>query len=344
MDVNRRNLMKGVLTGGTLLALGIPPGALASAPAGRAGRFGLLLGNTRVDAEFTAGIRTAYAANARYMATQSGAATGAGVAGLDAPQVVKLKGGLLNDYERVTGLLEKSRDTRWIAVMDDGSAAIFMELARNAGARLILLGSHASSGDDASMQNISPGIPVLRHVWAAASPMHSAGGILASRLIENQGNFSIVENFLSTEHSSTQARADSAAVSGPNPNSFTYWPGFLAYRLDGSDTIHLHCSGLSPSDGCESLGWNTAGGWRPVSRQVSTREAGARSGVGQPQSAGWVESVGYAVMAAALGTTALQESCSSHAFVHRPSKDKANGRGGPTGPAERFTSFVIDIA
>ncbi|MEO7560915.1 MAG: twin-arginine translocation signal domain-containing protein [Nitrosospira sp.] len=43
MDVNRRNLMKGVLTGGTLLALGIPPGAFASAPAGRTGRFGLLL-------------------------------------------------------------------------------------------------------------------------------------------------------------------------------------------------------------------------------------------------------------------------------------------------------------
>ena len=47
MDVNRRNLMKGVLTGGTLLALGIPPGAFASAPAGRAGRFGLLLGKRR---------------------------------------------------------------------------------------------------------------------------------------------------------------------------------------------------------------------------------------------------------------------------------------------------------
>lgn len=341
MDVNRRNLMKGVLAGSTLLALGIPPGAFASAPARRAGRFGLLLGNTPVDAEFAAGIRTAYAANARYADMESGA-TGAGVTGLDAPQVVKLKGGLLNDYEKVTGLLEKSRDTRWIAVMDDGSAAIFMELARNAGARLILLGSHTSSGDDASMQNISSGIPELRHVWAAASPMHSAGGILASRFIENQGSFSIVENFLSAEHSSTQVRADSAAASGPNPGSFTYWPGFRAYRLDGPDAIYLHCSGLSPSDGCESLGWNTAGGWMP---EVSTREASAsaRRGTGQPQSAGWVESVGYAVMAAALGTGVLQEPCSSRAFVHRPSKGKANGRGGATSPAERFTSFVIDI-
>lgn len=340
MDVNRRNLMKGVLTGGTLLALGIPPGAFASAPAGRAGRFGLLLGNTPVDAAFAAGIHTAYADNTRYVITER-RVTGAS-AGPDAPQVVKLKGGLLSDYEKVAGLLEESRNTRWIAVLDDGSAAVFTELVRNASARLVLLGSHASSGDDASMQNISSGIPELRHVWAAASPMHSAGGILASRLIENQGDFSIVENFLSAESSSMQARPDGAAASGPNPGSFTYWPGFRTYRFDGPDAIHLHCSGLSPSDGCESLGWNTAGGWMP---EVSTREASAsaRGGVGQPQSAGWVESVGYAVMAVALGTGALQESCSSRAFVHRQSKGKVNGRGGPTGPGERFTSFVIDI-
>jgi len=68
MDVNRRNLMKGVLTSGTLLALGIPPGAFASAPAGRAGRFGLLLGNTPVDAEFAAGIRTATSAPPQMLA------------------------------------------------------------------------------------------------------------------------------------------------------------------------------------------------------------------------------------------------------------------------------------
>jgi hypothetical protein len=341
MDINRRNLMKGVLTGGTLLALGIPPGAFASAPAGRAGRFGLLLGNTPVDAAFAAGIRTAYADNARYVITGR-SVTGAS-AGPDAPQVVKLKGGLLSDYEKVAGLLEESRDTRWIAVMDDGSAAVFTELARNAGARLVLLGSHASSSDDAFMGGISPGIPGLRHVWTAASPAYSAGDILASRLIENQGDFSIVENFLSAEHSSMQAPPDGAAAGGPNSGSFAYWPGFLNYRLDAPDAIHLHCSGLSPSDGCELLGWNTAGRWIPVSPQVSTGEAGARRGPVQPQSTGWVESVGYAVMAAALSTSAPQESCSSRAFVHRPSKDKANARGGLTGPVERFTSFVIDI-
>lgn len=153
MDVNRRNLMKGVLTSGTLLALGIPPGVYANnATAGGAGRLGLLLGNTRVDAAFAAGIRTAYAAHVKHAVKEGGAA------GHGAPEVVKLKGGLLTDYEEVARLLEKSRDTRWIAVMDDGSAAVFTELARNAGAKLLLLGSHVSSGSDRT-QDISGDIP-----------------------------------------------------------------------------------------------------------------------------------------------------------------------------------------
>ena len=45
MDVNRRNLMKGVLTGSTLLALGIPPASGRQRLAGQSGRVRLLLGN-----------------------------------------------------------------------------------------------------------------------------------------------------------------------------------------------------------------------------------------------------------------------------------------------------------
>ncbi|MEO8992288.1 MAG: hypothetical protein ABI284_06505 [Nitrosospira sp.] len=325
MDVNRRNLMKGALTGGTLLALGIPAGAFAI-PQGRVERFGLLLGNTPVDAAFAAGFRSAV----QYSAKRGGM-TAAG-AGDDhgAPQVIKLKGGLLSDYEVATRLLEKSRGTRWVAVMDDGSAAVFTELVRNAGARLLLLGSHVSSGHDASVQGISPDISRLRHVWAAASPAHSAGGILASQLIENQSSFSITENFFSAAHSVAQAQTDSA-----NAEGFT--SGFLSYRLDGPDAVHLHCSGLSFSNGCESLGWDSTGRWAPVSQRAPMH--GTRMGTGQPRSTGWVESVGYSVMAAALGTGALQESCSSRAFVHR----SAAGNQGERIDAAEFTSFVIDI-
>jgi hypothetical protein len=327
MDVNRRNLMKGVLTGGTLLALGIPPGAFANAALGRAERIGLLLGNTRVDAAFAAGFRTA----AQYAARDSGTAMAGPEGGHGSPQVIKLKGGLLNDYEMVAGLLEKSRGTRWIAVMDDGSAAVFTELVRNAGGRLLLLGSHVSSGHHASRQGIFPDIPRLRHVWAAASPAHSAGGILASQLVANQSNFSITENFFSAEHSSTPALSDSATTGG-------FVPGFLTYHLDGPDAIHLHCSGLSPLNSCELLGWSGAGRWAAVSQEDSVLEA--ITGTRRPRSAGWVESVGYATMVAALGAGALQESCSSRAFVHR-SATGIQGEGSDV--TEQFTSFVIDI-
>ena len=262
MDVNRRNLMKGVLTGGTLLALGVPPGAFASAPAGRAERFGLLLGNTSVDVAFAAGFRTA----AQYAARGSGVA----VSMKDSPEVIKLKGGLLNDYKIVARLLEKSLNTRWVAIMDDGSAAIFTELVRNASGKLISLGSHASA-DGASIQWGSPDISQLRHVWVTASPAHSAGSILASHLVRRQQFFHCGEFFVL------------AGVSAGSTTANGSVPGFLSYRLEGSDaghdrgqdSIHLHCSGLSPSSGCELLGWNAAGGWTPVSQREFTQEAAA---------------------------------------------------------------------
>ncbi len=77
MDVHRRNLMKGVLTGGTLLALGIPPAAMGGAATGTpgtSGRVRLLLGSDISDAEFAAGARTAFAANARHTPAYPGVA------------------------------------------------------------------------------------------------------------------------------------------------------------------------------------------------------------------------------------------------------------------------------
>ena len=61
-----------------------------------------------MDAEFAAGIRTAYAAKPDMRLRSSGAAES--IAGLDAPQVIKLKGGLLNDYEeseRIAGKIPR---------------------------------------------------------------------------------------------------------------------------------------------------------------------------------------------------------------------------------------------
>jgi len=105
MDVHRRNLMKGVLTGSTLLALGIPPAAVTGAATGTpgtSGRVRLLLGSGSSDAEFAAGARTAFAATARHASAHTDVAAGNNAkTGYGALEVVKLKGGLLNEYEKV---------------------------------------------------------------------------------------------------------------------------------------------------------------------------------------------------------------------------------------------------
>ena len=114
MDVNRRNLMKGVLTGSTLLSLGIPPAAVAGAApgTGTSGRVRLLLGSNISDAEFAAGARTAFAANARHTPAYPGvAAVNNAKTGYGALEVVKLKsahapGGIL--ATRLTGVLEQT--------------------------------------------------------------------------------------------------------------------------------------------------------------------------------------------------------------------------------------------
>lgn len=355
MDVYRRNLMKGALAGSTLLTLGIPPIATAAASAGKPGRLRLLLGSGAADAEFAAGARTAFAANARRTATVHDPAThdaripGDARSAHSGLEVIKLQDGLLNEYEKVARLLETFRDTRWIAMMDDGSAAVFTELVRNAGGSLVSLGSHASSGE-ALVRGSAAGVPGLRHVWAAASPSHAAGGILAARLAESHPSFSIVENFFSPQG------AEKLGTGNGIP------PGFLAWRLDGAslgynpggpnpagnDPAYLYCAGISPADGCELLGWDPALEWTPVDRESGPETTAKTAGSGkrrsahgndEPRAGGWVEAVGYAVVAAALRAGASHESCSACAHVYqsggvkRNAPDKAGG----------FTSLVIDI-
>ncbi|ABB74779.1 hypothetical protein SAMN05216403_1277 [Nitrosospira multiformis ATCC 25196] len=337
MDVRRRNLMKGLVTGGTLLALGIPPRVFASAMAGSVRKFGLLLGNTPADAAFAAGVRTAYAlsSNVRLNGiaeSEAGLAESTGNVRFSPPRVIKLTGGLLNEYEVVAKLLEGARGVRWIAIMDDSSAAVFMELMRNAGAGLILRGSHAFSRHGAfGGSSFSRDVPELRHVWTAISPEFSAGDVLAEKLLPGYNSFSIVEDFLSSENFA--ARTHPRRLNKPKP-------GFLSYRLDGFDDIHLHCSGLSAADGCESVGWSKAGTWVPLKGQELEPDDGStRPKPAQMQLTGWIESVGYAAMTAAIGLQSYQIPCSQRAFVHHlppGTRPRRNIR------IERFASFVIE--
>lgn len=292
MEIDRRSLMKGMLASGALLALGTPPWAFAGPPVRRSSHCVLLLGGTSADDVFESGARAAHAGM-----TDEGLET------------VRLNSGLLAGTDRIVTLLQASRGARWIAIMDDASAVIFLELVRTAGVRLLSMGTHVCSRDSSYP---------LRHAWATTASAHSVGGLLASQFTQGQGSFSITESFLQKP---------------PEELALASWsaPGFCSYRFTEPEAVHMHCSGLSLSDGCELLGLDTAEGWTPLPPQVCKRESVTR------HSENWVESVGYAVTASALGVGSVQESCSDRAFVHQ------SRTGERIQPAERFVSCVMDI-
>ncbi|CAG1011870.1 hypothetical protein ANAEL_04290 [Anaerolineales bacterium] len=315
MDEARRNLMKGMLTGGTLLALGVP-GITQAVPinqsvSDKTRNCHLLVANTRIGEMFSRGAYAACASNTHYRQ---------GIL-----PTVKLEDELLTHPLRVAELLYRSRNTRWIAVMDDSSAAIFNELVRKLDGHLLSLGSHTSaSSDDATFP--------LRHVWTNASPAYSAGGLLASGLMQSQQNFSIVENFL--EESVGDGAMTGSSISG-----------FWSYRSAGNQATHLHCAGVSPIEACKSVGWKKSGKWESVSHRAdefrSDQDKAVRgTALVHPKFDNWEEATGFAIVAMALGMGINQESCSSRAFVNslgqRNSSDlELSGK--------HFVSFVVDV-
>ncbi len=291
MDIDRRSLMKGLLAGGALLALGTPAWTFADQPVRKATRYLLFLGDSTVDDQFADGVRAACAE-----------------IGYDGLEKVRVNGGLLSDPDKLVASFTRTSGVRWIAVMDDASAAVFQELARAAGGRLLSVGSHVSGSD---------GHP-SRHAWLAASPAEGPGGFLAAQFCGARESCSITESFLSEA-------SDSSELTG--------WaaPGFSSYRSAGSEARHLHYSGLPVSEACQELGLTGSEDWTPIPPHVCKQETVSR------RSPHWVESVGYAVAASALGMRAVQESCSSRAFVHRSGGPERRQSGA------RFVSFVMDL-
>lgn len=292
MEIDRRSMMKGILASGALLALGVPSWAFAAPPVRRPGRCVLLLGGTDADARFANGAQAACASLA-----------------YEGLRTVKLDGRLLTGMDRMVTLLDQSRGVRMIAVMDDASAVIFLELARTAGVRLLSMGTHVCSADSACP---------LRHAWTTTSAAHGVGGVLASQFADGRHGFSIVEDFI-------HAPLETGTLVGWSA------PGFSSYRLTEPESVHLHSSGLSLTDGCRLIGHTSIEGWEPIPPHVGRRETVKR------KSGNWVESVGYAVTVSALGVDSVRESCASRAFVRQsPTGDRAQ-------PQERFVSFVMDV-
>lgn len=331
MNVNRRNLMKGILAGGTLATLGIPRYATSGITqpnhTAKVKACSLLLGGTRVDETFARGASVAHSACSMGLEDV--------FAEFSALQVVKLKSGLLREVGRVSELLAVSRGMRWIAVMDDASAAVFTEIVRSAGGQLIARGKHVSS-QDAYPVFRGDSSPALRHLWASASPQRSPGPILASQLVGFHQNFSIVENFLQ------EVRSNGETGGKASGEYHFFIPEFRSYESTGPLAMHLHCSGVSVSEGCGLLGWNTSQRWTEFSSPRDGDEA--RQTVQENwHPANWVEALGYAVTLAGLGIGTMQEDCTKRGFIHRSPQGEWRNMDEPIFSEERFTSFIVEV-
>ena len=292
MEIDRRSLMKGMLASGALLALGLPSWTLANQSPARPRQCTLILGGTGADEAFARGGQSACVSMA-----------------YEGFRTSQLKHGLLTGTDEMVNLLDHSRGTRIIAILDDASGVVFLELARTAGGQLLSIGSHACSTDSACH---------IRHDLASTAHDYSPGGLLASQLILGPGSFLIMENYL---HDASRGRALTAWSS----------PGFCSYRSTEPEPMHLHCSGLSLVDGCQLVAVDGSKTWAFIPPEVNDH------GSMPAPTENWVESVGYAVTASALGKDSVKESCSCRAFVRR-----ANGHE-HIGPQERFMSFVMDL-
>ena len=314
MDETRRSLIKGMLTGGTLLAFGIPRITEAVSTnqslSGNTRNCQLLLGKTPIGEAFAKGAQAACASCNSY---RQGAVP-----------TFQFEDELLTNPLRIVDFLTQSRDMRWVAVMDYANAAIFTELVRNCEGRLLALGSHTSVSSD----NIS--LP-LRHVWTTASPAYSAGGLLASMLIQNQHDFSIVENFLAQS-------LESAGKEAPLSE-------FSSYQLADQSATRLHCVGVLPLEASQLIGWKASENWKSLCSRVNgcsidQGKTAAGTAIEHPQFDNWIEVTGYAVVATALGMEINQEPCSSRAFVHRLNQRNPIHQG-LTG--KHLVSFVTDV-
>ena len=315
MDETRRDFIKGMFASGTFLALGVP-GIARAASVGSlfdsTRNCRLLLGNTTGAESFAKGVQSACF---NHGSRRHGALP-----------VFRFESELSTGFLHLVDLLMQSRNTRWIAVMDHADAAIFTELIRNSAAHLLASGSHAfAAGDHAALP--------LRHVWAAASPAYSTGGLLASMLAREQYSFSIVERFL------TQSAGESIENGAPS------LPEFLPYHRADQPATRLYCAGVPLPEAGRLLGWETSKNQeslfsRTIASTVSRNETEGSTTVEYPQSSDWVEATGYAIAAAALGMRINRESCSERAFVHRSGQDHPDHKGLS---GVNFASFVIDV-
>lgn len=163
--MHRRSVLKGMLAGGVLAAVGLPRWSEASSsftfkPAA------LVLTGTGYDAAFAGGAQAAARAS-----------------GGNALPMMQLARGIVPDVGATRSLFEQSKGRRIVGLMADGAYVVFTELARDAGARLICVGQH-SVGADGSWS---------RHALQSVPGFHGVAEPMVAGLMRTGRSFAVTE-------------------------------------------------------------------------------------------------------------------------------------------------------
>lgn len=161
MKPERRALLKGMMAGGAIAAVGLPKLSFARGRPTPAAREVLMVSCGGTDAAFA-----------------DGAAAGAGPLARHS-----VGGGVLPDPNAVRALFATCRGKRLVGLMDDGAYVLFSEMARDAGVRLVFEGQHGASADGRAS----------RHAFSAAAGFHGTSESLAAALAGSDAAFAIAE-------------------------------------------------------------------------------------------------------------------------------------------------------
>jgi len=156
MKPHRRALLKGMMAGSAIAAVGLPKISFAK-PQAPAARDVVLVSCGGMDAGFAAG--------AGPLAHHS------------------LGTGALPNLASARALFESCRGKRLAGLMEDAAYVLFSEMARDAGARLVFEGQHSAAADGR----------VSRHAFSSAVGFHGAAESLAAALSATDAAFAIAE-------------------------------------------------------------------------------------------------------------------------------------------------------
>jgi hypothetical protein len=193
MNIDRRTFVKTALAGAALGAADAYGWLLGSQTDGTSGTVSaarravvLLQSGTAQDQPFSTGVEVSMRRAARAL-----------------PQVVRLPRAAFWDLRELRPVLDQAEGKAMLGMMDDAAFAIFSELARDRGARLVSFGQHSWGGDSRYGSC---------HSILSAPRASGIGTAIAAALRSDDGGFMLTESSLGSHDSGPRSSASLSAT------------------------------------------------------------------------------------------------------------------------------------